>query len=157
MRLRDVFYKTWFVMTIAFLAGVASAQFVEEYRGTLFLRDGQDTYATFTTSSASFPGTVTSVGALSAAAGVTFGDANTGVAPDGSQNLLIDVATGKALALRVDDSNKLVANNAGVDVTGELSITGVGTTSGILCRKSDGDIGQCTADPGAANGTCTCA
>lgn len=46
-------------------------------------------------------------------------------------------------------------NNGGLDITGELSISGTPTASGVLCRKADGDIGQCTSVV-AAGGTCTC-
>jgi hypothetical protein len=63
--------------------------------------------------------------------------------------------SGANIELRTGGAARATVNNGGVDITGELSISGVPTASGVLCRKADGDIGQCTSVV-AAGGTCTC-
>lgn len=58
--------------------------------------------------------------------------------------------------ITVDRDSVVVDASLGVDITGELSLSGAATSTGVLCTKSDGDIGQCTSAVGAG-GTCTCA
>lgn len=55
----------------------------------------------------------------------------------------------------VNNSTVATFDSGGLDVTGEISISGAATSTGVLCTKSDGDIGQCTSAVGAG-GTCTC-
>ena len=53
-------------------------------------------------------------------------------------------------------ANVATFDSGGLNVTGEVSISGAATSTGVLCTKSNGDIGQCTSAVGAG-GTCTCA
>lgn len=52
--------------------------------------------------------------------------------------------------LRIDEGNTKV------NFTAEVSLGTAATSTGVLCTKADGNIGQCTSAVGAG-GTCTCA
>lgn len=60
------------------------------------------------------------------------------------------------VAITAGGAARATVNTGGLDVTGEISATGLPTASGVICRKADGDLGQCTSAVGAG-GTCTCA
>jgi len=78
------------------------------------------------------------------------GDVSTG-------DLLLVVPNASAVATTsIGGTVRTAVNAGGLDVTGEVSISGAATSTGVLCTKSDGDIGQCTSAVGAG-GTCTCA
>jgi hypothetical protein len=72
-------------------------------------------------------------------------------------DLLLVVPNASAVATTsIGGTVRTAVNAGGLDVTGEVSISGAATSTGVLCTKSDGDIGQCTSAVGAG-GTCTCA
>lgn len=86
------------------------------------------------------------VGGTAAVPAITLNDADTGfyrVAAD-------------QLGVSAGGSKRVEVNTGGLDVTGELSVSGTTTASGVICVKADGDYGQCTSAVGAG-GTCTCA
>lgn len=72
-----------------------------------------------------------------------------------SDETVINAKSGNAVETRVNNVVVTSTDSGGLNITGELSITGAPTVSGVLCRKADGDIGQCTSVV-AAGGTCTC-
>lgn len=72
-------------------------------------------------------------------------DQNTGMYRVGADNL----------GFSTNGVARVGINNGGLDVVGELNVTGTPTVSGVVCVKADGDYGQCTSVV-AAGGTCTC-
>lgn len=77
--------------------------------------------------------------------------ANTSVAGTGMY-----FPTTTSIGFSSGSTKRVDINSGGLDVTGELSVSGTTTASGVVCVKADGDYGQCTSVVGAG-GTCTCA
>lgn len=48
-----------------------------------------------------------------------------------------------------------VFDSGGLNITGEINVSGAGVSQGVVCVKADGDFGQCSSAVGAG-GTCTC-
>ncbi len=56
----------------------------------------------------------------------------------------------------LNDGNIAITPTGAVDITGEISVSGVSGSGKIVCVKADGDFGVCSDDPSSADGTCTC-
>lgn len=52
-------------------------------------------------------------------------------------------------------STVAIFDSGGMNITGEINVSGAGTSQGVVCVKADGDFGQCSSAVGAG-GTCTC-
>ena len=106
-----------------------------------------------TASTVSFLTSATVTGASSGNASLILDADNSDDAPDAWT--LRSTASGNALDVINDTTAVVSISTAGAVSAAELSLTGAVTSTGVVCVKSNGALGQCTSVVDT-NGLCTC-